>query len=159
VDTLNRAQNRNLRVITRQLALTPKEALRVEAGVQSFGCLQDRAAAVELKRLLRIDPAAHPRAAQADSAVTRQFKGGTDGRSKGKEVVSRVGGGLDTHERLPLPAPTSAPWEWRNGCWTVFLFLRGGSSPNDPPARKLADALDTIRYYRQLRTVIYTGHF
>jgi hypothetical protein len=25
-----------------------------------------------------------------------------------------------------------------------------------PPARKLADALDTIRQYRQLRTVIYT---
>jgi hypothetical protein len=37
-----------------------------------------------------------------------------------------------------------------------FLSLRGGSGPNDPPARKLADALDTIRYYRQLRTVIYT---
>jgi hypothetical protein len=39
---------------------------------------------------------------------------------------------------------------------TVSLFLRGGSGPNDPPARKLADALDTIRKYRQLWTVIYT---
>jgi hypothetical protein len=48
------------------------------------------------------------------------------------------------------------PWEWGKGCWTVSLSLRGGSSPEDPPARKLADALDTIRPYDQLRTVIYT---
>jgi hypothetical protein len=67
-----------------------------------------------------------------------------------------VGGGLDNHGRLPLPALTSAPWEWEKGCWTVSLSLRGGSGPNDPPPRKLADALDTIRYYGQLRTVIYT---
>jgi hypothetical protein len=67
-----------------------------------------------------------------------------------------VGGGLDALGRLPLPAPASAPWEWEKGCWTVSLPLRGGSGPNDPPPRKLADALDTIRQYEQLRTVIYT---
>jgi hypothetical protein len=70
--------------------------------------------------------------------------------------VDRVGGGLDALGRLPLPAPTSAPWEWGRGCWTVSLSLRGGSGPEDPPARKLADALDTIWRYNQLRTVIYT---
>jgi hypothetical protein len=91
VDMLDWAQNRNLRVITGQLASTPNEALRVEAGVQSFGCLQDRAAAVALERLLRLNPAAHARAPQADSGVTRRFKGGADGRSKGKEVISPVG--------------------------------------------------------------------
>jgi hypothetical protein len=64
---LDWAQNRNLRVITKQLASTPNEALRVEAGVQSFGYLRDHAAAVALERLLRLNPAAHPRAAQADS--------------------------------------------------------------------------------------------
>jgi hypothetical protein len=67
-----------------------------------------------------------------------------------------VGGGLDTHERLPLPAPKSALWKWGKGSWTVSLSLRGGSGQNDPPARKLADALDTDRYYGQLRTVVYT---
>jgi hypothetical protein len=61
-----------------------------------------------------------------------------------------------SHGRLPLPAPTSAPWEWGKGRWTVSLSLRSGSSPNEPPARKLADALDTIRHYGQLRTVIHT---
>jgi hypothetical protein len=40
---------------------------------------------------------------------------------------------------------------------TVSLSLRGGSGPNDPPARKLADVLDTtIRVYGKLWTVIYT---
>jgi hypothetical protein len=71
VDTLDWAQNRNLRVITGQLASTPNKALRVEAGFQSFGCLRDHAAAVALEKLLRLDPATHPRAAQADSGVTR----------------------------------------------------------------------------------------
>jgi hypothetical protein len=98
VHTFDRAQNRNLNVITGQLASTPNEALRVEAGVQSFGCLQDRAAAVALERSLKLDPAAHPRAAQAESGVTRRFKRGTDGWSTGREVISRMGGGLDTHE-------------------------------------------------------------
>jgi hypothetical protein len=76
--------------------------------------------------------------------------------SLGKEVIGRVRGGLDALGRLPLPAPTSALWEWGKGCWTVSLSLRGGSGPDDPPARKLADVLDTIQQYDQLRTVIYT---
>jgi hypothetical protein len=50
---LDRAQNHNLRVITGQLASMPNEALRVEAGFQSFGCLRDRAATVALERSLR----------------------------------------------------------------------------------------------------------
>jgi hypothetical protein len=153
---LNRAQNCNLRIVTGQLALTPTNALRVETGFQSFGCLQDQAAAAALEKLLRLDPVTHLRAIHADSGVTRQFKRGADGCSLDKEVVGRVGGGLDTLGRLPLPAPTSAPWEWGKGYWTVSLSLRGGSGPNDPPARKLAVVLDTIRQYGQLRTVIYT---
>jgi hypothetical protein len=56
----------------------------------------------------------------------------------------------------PYLLPHLPPWECGKGCWNVSLSLRGGSGPNDPPARKLADALDTIRHYGQLRTVIYT---
>jgi hypothetical protein len=75
---------------------------------------------------------------------------------KERKVVGRVGGELYSHGQLPLPAPTSAPWEWGKGCWTVSLSLRGGCAPNDPAARKLADALNTILHYGQLGTVIYT---
>jgi hypothetical protein len=116
VGTLGQAQNRNLRVITEQLASMPNEALRLESGVQTFGCLRDCAAAVALERSLKLDPAAQPRAAQAESGVTRRFKRGMDGRGTGREVVSRVGGGLDTHKLLPLPAHTSAPLEWGKRC-------------------------------------------
>jgi hypothetical protein len=66
VDTLDQAQNRNLRVNTGQLASMPNEALRVEAGFLSFGCLREPAATVALERSLRLDPATNPRAAQAD---------------------------------------------------------------------------------------------
>jgi hypothetical protein len=39
VEMLDRAQNRNLKIITGQLASSPTYALKVEAGFQSFGCL------------------------------------------------------------------------------------------------------------------------
>jgi hypothetical protein len=39
VEMLDRAQNRNFRIITGQLASTPTDALRLEAGFQSFSCL------------------------------------------------------------------------------------------------------------------------
>jgi hypothetical protein len=91
VEMLDRAQNRNLRIITGQLASAPTNILRVEAGFQSFGCFRDRAAAPALERSLRLDPATHLRAVQADSGITQQFKRGADGQSLGKEVVGRVG--------------------------------------------------------------------
>jgi hypothetical protein len=67
-----------------------------------------------------------------------------------------VGVGARYPWMTPLFCSHIAPWEWGKGCWTISLSLRDGSGQNDPPARKLADALDTIRQYRQLRTVIYT---
>jgi hypothetical protein len=75
---LKRAQNRNLRGITGQLASMPNKALRLEAGVQSLGCLQDHAAALALKRSLRFNPAAYPRADLVALGVTRQFERGSD---------------------------------------------------------------------------------
>jgi hypothetical protein len=103
VDTLNCAQNRNVRFITGQLASTPNEALRLKAGVQSFGYLRDRAAAVELERLLRLDQAAHPRAAQVELGFTWRFKRGTDGPTTRRENISREGGGwIPTNNSLSL---------------------------------------------------------
>jgi hypothetical protein len=134
----------------------PNKGLRLEAEVQSFGSLRDFAASIALERSLRLNLAAHLRAAQATSGVTRQFKRGTDGREMGREVNSLVGGGLDTHKQLSLPAPTAALLEWGKGCWSITLNLRGGCDPDDPPARRKADALDTIRSYGQLWTVIHT---
>jgi hypothetical protein len=41
-------------------------------------------------------------------------------------------------------------------CQSDPQTLRGGNGPDDPPARRKADVLDTIRSYRQLQTVNYT---
>jgi hypothetical protein len=55
VGTLVRAQNCNIMVLTGQLASTPNKALRLEAGVQSFGCLQDHVTSLALERSLRLN--------------------------------------------------------------------------------------------------------
>jgi hypothetical protein len=83
VNMLDRAQNRNLRVITGQLGSMPNEAQRVEAGFQSFGCLQDQAAAVALEWSLRLDPATHPRAAQAIQMLPGNLR---EARMEGREL-------------------------------------------------------------------------
>jgi hypothetical protein len=41
-------------------------------------------------------------------------------------------------------------------CHSDLQKLRGGSGPDDSPARKKGDALDTIRSYGQLQMVMYT---
>ncbi len=46
LNQLERCQNRALRIITRQLKITPIEALRIEAGVPSIATLAQRQAAV-----------------------------------------------------------------------------------------------------------------
>jgi hypothetical protein len=137
VDTLDRAQNRNLRIITGQLALTPTNALRVEAELQFFGCLRDRVATTALERSLRLDPATHLRAVQADSGVFRRFKRGDDGRSLGKEVVSHVGGGLDTHGQHSLPAPTFPPGSGERGVGMSLYPLEVAAAQMTPHQESL----------------------
>jgi hypothetical protein len=66
-----------------------------------------------------------------------------------------VGGWIPT-DNSPYLLPHLPPGTGERGKLTVSLSLRCGSGPNYPPARKLADSLDTIWYYGQLRTVIYT---
>jgi hypothetical protein len=69
----------------------------------------------------------------------------------------RQGGRGPCGWRAGCPRTTPPSCSHQRGGWTVSLSLRGGSGPEDPLARKLADALDTIWRYDQLRTVIYTG--
>jgi hypothetical protein len=56
----------------------------------------------------------------------------------------------------PYLLPHLPPGSGEGGVGLSLYPLRGGSGPDDPPARKIADALDTIRQYDQLWTVIYT---
>jgi hypothetical protein len=66
-----------------------------------------------------------------------------------------VGGGWIATDNSPYLPPHLPPRIRERGVG-LSLSLRGGSGPNDPPARKFADALDSVRNYGQLQTVIYT---
>ena len=153
VSVLDRAQNRCLRAITGQYASTPVEALRLETGFPSIGCARRREAAVALERSLRL-PSSSLRAKVASVDVRHRLKIRSSWRELAKEVVRSVD--LDGHQRLPLPPPTSAPWLWGTGRWSVSLSLRAGNSCTNSPEARLADATDTIRSYGQLDFVIYT---
>jgi hypothetical protein len=59
-------------------------------------------------------------------------------------------------DNSPYLLPHLPPGSGEGGVGLSLYPLRGGSGPEDPPARKLADALDTIRQYDQPQMVIYT---
>jgi hypothetical protein len=73
---------------------------------------------------------------------------------EGRSSAVGMGDWIPINDSLSL-LPHLLPGSRESGL-SVSLSLRGGSGPNDLPARKLVDALDTICSYGQLRTVIYT---
>ena len=153
VKTLAQAQNRCLRAITGQYSSSPEEAPRLEAGVPSVPTTILRSAAVAYEKSKRL-PADNPRAAVAESGVPYKWKRSRGWRRRAKDVVASLE--LDQFPRLPFPPPTTAPWVGGGDDWEIELNLRNGSNRNDPPARVLEDALETIRAYSPLVSVFYT---
>jgi ribonuclease HI len=153
VAILDSAQNRCLRAITGQYVSTPVEALRLEAGFPSINCLRRREAAIALERSFRL-PGSWIRAKVASRDVRQRLKIRSSWRELAKEVVCSVD--LEVHQRLPLPPPTSAPWLWGRGRWSVSLSLRAGTGCSNSPEARLADATDTIRSYGQPDYYIFT---
>ena len=70
-EDLIRLQNKALRAITGQFLSTPVEALRLEAGIQSYDTHSKRLLARSWEKALRC-PADHPRRATADESVDRR---------------------------------------------------------------------------------------
>jgi hypothetical protein len=56
----------------------------------------------------------------------------------------------------PYLLPHLPPGSGERGVGLSLYPLEVAAAQMTPPPRKLADALDTIRHYGQLRTVIYT---
>ena len=127
------------------------EALRLEAGVPSFHSIMRREAALALERSLRL-PEKCPRFQVASSRV-----GHRTARSSWRKVATQVvdSVGLSTLRRESFPPPTSAPWGWRNGSWSVALSLRGGSCADDPDEVRCADAVDSIQSLGQFDLTVY----
>lgn len=153
VGTLDRAQNKCLRLITGQHATTPIEALRCEAGVPSVRTSLRRRAALALEKSLRLQPT-NPRRALLLSSIAHRTKRRSSLREVARELVRSVG--LEAEDRLAFPPVTTAPWRWGNTGWSVSLTLRGGSCKSDSEATKLADTVDTIRSLGQFDFIICT---
>ena len=151
VNLLESAQNRCLRAITGLHLSSPVEALRKEAGIPSVHTSIRRSTARAWERSLRL-----PESALRRQLADRQVRQRTTIRGNWRVLVRACvhEAGLSEQPRLPFPPPTSAPWEWEGGNWSVFLSLRGGSARTDDA--RLADALDTIRALAPLDFVIYT---
>ena len=153
VGTLDRAQNKCLRLITGQHATTPIEALRCEAGVPAVSTTMRRKAALALEKSLRLQPT-NPRRAILLSPIAHRTKRRSSLREVANELVCSIG--LSAEDRLEFPPVTTAPWRWENSGWSVHLSLKGGSCKSDSEAAKLADTSDTIRSLGQFDHIICT---
>ena len=153
VGTLDRAQNKSLRLITGQHATTPIEALRCEASVPAIRTTLRRKAALAFEKSLRLGPA-NPRRVILQASVAHRTKRRSSLREVAKGLVESIG--LETEDRLPFPPVTAAPWRWENEGWSVHLHLKGGSTRLDPEEAKLADTVDTIRSLGRFDFIICT---
>ena len=77
---LDRGQNRCLRSVTGMHKSTPVEALRLEAGADSFGTIAKRPAAIayEYEKAMRLSDLSHPTSRLARYPARRRLKLGTD---------------------------------------------------------------------------------
>ena len=152
VKTLSQARNRCLRAITGQYSSSPEDAPRLELGLASTPTTILRSAAVAYEKSKRL-PADNPRAEVAETGVPYKWRRNRGWRKVAKGAVSDLS--LGDFPRLPLPPPTTAPWQGGED-FEVSLRLRGGSRRTEPPDKVLEDALTTVRAYAPLDAVFYT---
>lgn len=104
---LDVCQNKALRLITGQYASTPVEALRLEAGVESYQTTSKKLVAIAREKADRVDPD-HPRqkALQPDKHVVHRTSR-QSWRKKSEEILAQL-----PHSKLPkepIKKPEEAP--------------------------------------------------
>jgi len=154
MNMLEVAQNQCLRLINGQYASTPLEALRIEAGVQSYATVSKQHCSIAREKALRVKED-HPRALAlaADSAPTHRLKGKSSWRVEAVKNIAHLQ--LDQLPREPLPNPFIQPWKSDAdlGVWRTLPYLpTTESSPSESLAATAIRAIDNI----QAETVIYT---
>ena len=155
IEKLERAQNRSLRVVTGQLASTPVECLRLEAGVSSYSTIIKRNTLVAYERSLRL-PKSNPRRDVALQVVTHRTKTRSSWRTKAIQWLPQLELGRSP-VRLELPLLSTAPWlipESRH--WRASLALAGGSTKSSPVEVLQQDAVGTILSHGVMELVIYS---
>ena len=137
------AQNKALRLVTGQYSSTPTEALRLEAGVESYRTHSERNITIAAEKADRLPPD-HPRhaALHPPQPVNHRSKI----RSSWREKTNSTRSQLPTHGRPvePLPSPFQKPWrsveEQRRKNWEVFTTL-----PDIPKQRELHQTTNDVQ--------------
>ena len=129
------AQNKALRLVTGQYSSTPTEALRLEAGVESYRTHSERNITIAAEKADRLPPD-HPRhtALHPPQPVNHRSKI----RSSWREKTNSTRSQLPTHGRPvePLPSSFQKPWrtveERRSKNWKVFTALPDIPKQHEP---------------------------
>jgi ribonuclease HI len=121
LERLDRAQNKALRCITGQTSSTPLEALRIEAGVQSYATISKRHIAISLEKASRASPD-HPAAiALAEGPKHRLQR--TSWREQARKIQKDLPAAL--LEREPDLPYFPETWRPSVGSWQTIPLLDG----------------------------------
>ena len=133
LNKLEVSQNKALRLVTGQYASTPTEALRLEAGIESYKTHSNRVITISAEKADRL-PQDHPRhkALNPEETVSHRSKL----RSSWREKTNNLRGKLPIYDKPmePLPSPFKRPWktaeEPKRKLWKVHTTL---PEPTKPP--------------------------
>ena len=107
MDKLDVAQNKALRLITGHHLSTPREALRIEAGVSSCTTYRDRNAVIAYEKALRL-PKGHPRRTLAAKEVPHRTMAKGSWRKCAKDISTSLPTAAEARENFP--SPFVRPW-------------------------------------------------
>ena len=150
LDTL---QNKALRLITGQYRSTPLEALRLEAGVQSYTTQSKRLLLTASEKALR-SPQDHPRRLAVEGAVAHRLARPSF-RTRTEDLKSHLPATFENREELSYSTPP--PW-MEGSTLTIHQTLPGGVTKNTLPADDLRTlTLSTISEHKAEVTIYTDG--
>ena len=126
MNKLEVSQNRALRLVTGQYASTPLEAVRLEAGVDSYSTHSKKLSAIAYEKAMRLDPDHPRRTAIGSNPVHHRSKMRSSWRKEAEETLESLP--LKDLPRAELPSPFVRPWadddsQNRVPNWKVFTEL------------------------------------
>jgi ribonuclease HI len=155
MEKLERCQNRALRIITGQTLTTPLEALRCEAGVQSFCTTSKQLVAKAMEKSLRL-PKENPRRGIMEKEVRHRHKGRSSLRVIGRGLLGN--GSVRGCQRQELCLPQKPPWtSGTDRRYVCYPELLGRSQKSVAEEQLKQDTMVTIRERcGGCRIIIYT---
>ena len=151
MNKLDSVQNKCLRTVTGQTRSTPVEALRLEAGTDSYNTISRRLTLLSIEKAARL-PRGHPRREILELEVPQRNKR-TSWRSTGKALTNLLP--PSAHDRCPITRSTRPPWNL-SGSYSILPTLPGVTRKDDVQPEKLREiAMDTLRHHKA-DVVIYT---